>query len=276
MVDEVAAPDAAGAAGSPSVSSTAESLAAVETPASAAPAQAAAPASPWDAISDANVKSWVAAKGFPDVDRLATSAFHLEKLTGDLDSVMRLPKEQTPENMRPIWERLGAGKATEDYKFPVPEGGDDSFAKEGAKIGSTLRIRLPDRALVTELFYGVLRGLSALDFLIARLRDREHEVFCCLFLDSRHRLISFEELFRGTVDGASVHPREVVKQALARNATAVILAHNHPSGIAEPSQADEIITTRLRDALALVDIRVLDHLIVGDGTCASLAERGIV
>lgn len=135
MVDEVAAPDAgsigadagaAGATGSPSVSSTAESLAAVDPPASAAPT------SPWDAISDANVKSWVAAKGFPDVDKLATSAFHLEKLTGDLESVMRLPKEQTPENMRPIWERLGAGKTTEDYKFPVPEGGDDSFAKEAA------------------------------------------------------------------------------------------------------------------------------------------------
>jgi DNA repair protein RadC len=89
-------------------------------------------------------------------------------------------------------------------------------------------------------------------------------------------LIRFEELFRGTIDGASVHPREVVKQALARNATSVILAHNHPSGVAEPSQADEVITTRLRDALALVDIRVLDHLIVGDGTCTSLAERGIV
>jgi DNA repair protein RadC len=117
---------------------------------------------------------------------------------------------------------------------------------------------------------------AARDFLIARLRDRDHEVFCCLFLDTRHRLISFEELFRGTVDGASVHPREVVKQALGRNAASVILAHNHPSGIAEPSQADEVITTRLRDALALVDIRVLDHLIVGDGTCTSLAERGIV
>jgi DNA repair protein RadC len=117
---------------------------------------------------------------------------------------------------------------------------------------------------------------AAREFLIARLRDRDHEVFCCLFLDTRHRLLSFDELFRGTVDGASVHPREVVKQALARNAAAVILAHNHPSGIAEPSQADEIITVRLRDALALVDIRVLDHLIVGDGTCASLAERGLL
>ena len=117
---------------------------------------------------------------------------------------------------------------------------------------------------------------AAREFLVARLRDRDHEVFCCLFLDTRHRLISFEELFRGTVDGASVHPREVVKQALARNAASVILAHNHPSGVAEPSHADEIITMRLRDALALVDIRVLDHLIVGDCSCTSLAERGIV
>jgi len=117
---------------------------------------------------------------------------------------------------------------------------------------------------------------AARDFLVARLRDRDHEVFCCLFLDTRHRLICFEELFRGTVDGASVHPREVVKQALARNAASVILAHNHPSGVAEPSHADELITVRLRDALALVDIRVLDHLIVGDGCCTSLAERGVV
>lgn len=117
---------------------------------------------------------------------------------------------------------------------------------------------------------------SAREFLVAHLRDRDHEVFCCLYLDSRHRLICFEELFRGTLDGASVHPREVLKQCLARNASSVILAHNHPSGVAEPSQADEMITLRLRDALALVDIRVLDHLIVGDGGCTSLAERGIL
>lgn len=117
---------------------------------------------------------------------------------------------------------------------------------------------------------------AARDYLVARLRDREFEVFCCLYLDSRHRLTACEELFRGTVDGASVHPREVVKEALARNATAVILAHNHPSGIAEPSQADEVITTRLRDALALVEIRLLDHLIVGDGHCTSLAEKGLI
>ena len=115
----------------------------------------------------------------------------------------------------------------------------------------------------------------AADYLLAQLRDRDHEVFCCLYLDNRHRLIGFEELFKGTIDGASVHPREVVKQALARRAAAVILAHNHPSGVAEPSRADEAITARLRDALALVDIRVIDHVIVGDGVCVSLAERGL-
>ena len=114
------------------------------------------------------------------------------------------------------------------------------------------------------------------EFLRARLRDRDHEVFCCLFLDNRHRVICFDEVFRGTIDGASVHPRDVVKLALARNAAAVILAHNHPSGVAEPSQADELITVRIRDALALVDIRVLDHLIVGGTAVVSLAERGVL
>jgi DNA repair protein RadC len=114
------------------------------------------------------------------------------------------------------------------------------------------------------------------DFLSARLRDLEHEVFCCLFLDKRHRLIQFEELFRGTIDGASVHPREIVKLALQRNSAAVIIAHNHPSGVAEPSQADEFITLRVKEALALVDIRLLDHIIVGDGDSVSLAERGVL
>jgi len=114
------------------------------------------------------------------------------------------------------------------------------------------------------------------DFLSARLRDLEHEVFCCLYLDKRHRLIQFEELFRGTIDGASVHPREIVKLALQRNAAAVIVAHNHPSGVAEPSQADELITQRVKEALGLVDIRLLDHIIVGDGVSVSLAERGVL
>ena len=113
-------------------------------------------------------------------------------------------------------------------------------------------------------------------YLIARLRDYPYEVFACLFLDTRHRIITYEELFRGTIDGASVHPREVVKQALGHNAAAVILAHNHPSGIAEPSQADELITRRLRSGLGLVDIQILDHLVVGDTGCVSFAERGLL
>jgi DNA repair protein RadC len=113
-------------------------------------------------------------------------------------------------------------------------------------------------------------------FLMARLRDLPHELFCCIFLDNRHRIISFEELFRGTIDGTSVYPREVVKQALSVNAAAVILAHNHPSGVAEPSQADERITRRLKAALELVDIRLLDHLVIGDGISTSLASRGMI
>jgi DNA repair protein RadC len=117
---------------------------------------------------------------------------------------------------------------------------------------------------------------AARSFLLAQLRDRPYEVFCCLHLDSRHRLVAFDEMFRGTVDGASVHPREVVRQTLARNSAAVIFAHNHPSGVAEPSQADELITRRLRDALALIDVRVLDHVIVGDGRCISFAEQGLL
>jgi DNA repair protein RadC len=113
------------------------------------------------------------------------------------------------------------------------------------------------------------------NYLRARLRDYDYEVFACLMLDNRNRVIAFRELFRGTIDGASVYPREVVKQALADNAAAIILAHNHPSGISEPSQADIRITGRLKQALQLVDIRVLDHVIVGDSV-TSLSEQGLI
>ncbi|WP_198266529.1 RadC family protein [sulfur-oxidizing endosymbiont of Gigantopelta aegis] len=113
-------------------------------------------------------------------------------------------------------------------------------------------------------------------FLKSQLGNRPYEVFAALFLDNRHRVIKFEELFRGTIDGASVYPREVVKTALEHNAAALIIAHNHPSGVAEPSTADERITLRLKEALALVDIRLLDHLVIGDGEVVSLAERGIL
>jgi DNA repair protein RadC len=111
-------------------------------------------------------------------------------------------------------------------------------------------------------------------FLRSRLRHQRHEVFSALFLDTQNRLLSYEELFRGTLDSCAVHPREVVKRAIALHAAAVIFAHNHPSGHAEPSVADRQITERLKSALALVDVRVLDHLVVGDGDVVSLAERG--
>lgn len=111
-------------------------------------------------------------------------------------------------------------------------------------------------------------------FLRACLRHYDHEVFAVLFLDNQHRVIHFEELFRGTVDSCSVHPREVVKRALHHRAGAVIFAHNHPSGVAEPSPADRQITRRLKEALALVDVRTLDHLVIGDEHPVSFAERG--
>jgi len=111
-------------------------------------------------------------------------------------------------------------------------------------------------------------------YLKSRLCGYPYEVFACLFLDNRHRVIAFEELFRGSIGGASVHPREVVRRCLVHNAAALILSHNHPSGRNEPSPDDRTITLRLRDALALIDVKVLDHIIVGDGEPISLAERG--
>jgi len=114
------------------------------------------------------------------------------------------------------------------------------------------------------------------DYLRAQLRHLPYEVFGCLYLDNRHRVLGFEELFRGTVDGASVHPREVVRACLRHNACAVIFAHNHPSGVAEPSAADRAITHELRDALQLVGVRVLDHLVIGSGEPVSMAARGLL
>ncbi|WAK01968.1 RadC family protein [Methylobacter sp. YRD-M1] len=113
-------------------------------------------------------------------------------------------------------------------------------------------------------------------YLSAHLRGYSYEVFACLFLDNQHRVIKLDELFRGTLDSASVYPREVAKQALHHNAAAVIFAHNHPSGISEPSQADRQITEKLKQALALLDIRVLDHFIIGDGQPYSFAEHGLL
>lgn len=113
-------------------------------------------------------------------------------------------------------------------------------------------------------------------YLKSALRDQSNEVFACLFLDTRHRVIAFEELFHGTIDGATVYPRVVAEKALQHGAAALIAAHNHPSGISEPSLADQAITRRLKEALALLDIRLLDHFVIGEGTPVSMASRGLV
>jgi DNA repair protein RadC len=114
------------------------------------------------------------------------------------------------------------------------------------------------------------------DFVALHLRPLAHEAFAVLFLDSQHRHLAFEVMFRGTLAHTSVHPREIVKRALALNAGAVVLAHNHPSGAAEPSRADELVTQAVRSALHLVDVRVLDHMVVGAGSVLSFAERGLM
>jgi DNA repair protein RadC len=139
-------------------------------------------------------------------------------------------------------------------------------------------LELARRSLAEELQQrqGLSNPRDSGDYLRARLRHLPYEVFGCLYLDNRHRVLAFEELFRGTVDGASVHPREVVRACLQHNASAVIFAHNHPSGVPEPSAADRAITHDLRDALQLVGVRVLDHLVIGSGEPVSMAARGLL
>lgn len=177
---------------------------------------------------------------------------------------------------RGLLERFGGFRelleAEPEEILQVPGMGIAKFAQ----IRATLE--LTDRYLRA----GFERGEAITDpaitrrFLKYKLGRHRREVFACMFLDNQHRLIIYEELFFGTIDGASVHPREVVRRALETNAAAVIFAHNHPSGIAEPSQADQRITDRLKASLLLVDVRVLDHMIVGEGEVMSFAERGLL
>ena len=145
----------------------------------------------------------------------------------------------------------------------------------------------PEKQSLLELAFAVLHDLHqpgvelpspnhTRDFLRMLLAERKAEVFVCLYLDNRHRVIETVELFQGTIDGASVYPRVVVQQALTVNAAAVMFFHNHPSGVAEPSNADQAITRRLKEALALIDIRVLDHFVVTAGESISFAERGLL
>ncbi|WP_163558810.1 DNA repair protein RadC [Halomonas sp. NO4] len=159
--------------------------------------------------------------------------------------------------------KLVAGKVAGTYRVTeaVTESELLQFAKRLAKRRLARGRKITQPAL-------------AFEYLQVLLQDYEHEVFSAVFLDSQHRVICFEELFRGTIDSASVYPREVVKQALAHNAAAVILVHNHPSGDPAPSDADRRITQRLQEALGLMEIRVIDHIVVGREGCESFAERG--
>lgn len=147
----------------------------------------------------------------------------------------------------------------------------ERIAQENQVIDEALQIL--DRRLFSRGPELTTPGLVA-EYLKLLLVQQEHEVFAVIFLDAKHRVLQFEVLFHGSIDSASVYPRQVVKRALAHNAAAVILCHNHPSGCPEPSQADRALTARLKAALDLIDVRILDHFIVGEGRPLSLAEYG--
>jgi len=163
-------------------------------------------------------------------------------------------------------------KSEDAAPYLVPTGeavnrdGDAVIERALAILGA--RLLVPGEALENPAAVGA--------YLVLHLAEEEHETFTVLFLDNRHRVIACEDLFHGTIDGCSVHPREVVKRALRLNAAAVILSHNHPSGVPEPSAADIALTKRLQEALKLVDIRVLDHVVVGGLETVSFAERGLI
>jgi DNA repair protein RadC len=177
---------------------------------------------------------------------------------------------------RELLERFGSLNgllAAERAAFRAVKGLGDAKAAQLAAV-----LELARRCLHEDLRSGdALASPGAVrDYLRLALGSREHEVFVVLFLDAQHRVISIEELFRGTLTQTSVYPREVVKAALRANAAATIFAHNHPSGVAQPSQADELLTRSLKDALALVDIKVLDHFVVAGNQALSFAERGLL
>jgi len=154
--------------------------------------------------------------------------------------------------------------------------------REGLNDQAAVRIRLAHELVHRQLKQSLQRGVSltspamTMEYLQTVLRDRKREIFTCLFLDTRHRVIASEDLFQGSIDGACVYPRIVAERALRLSAAAVIVAHNHPSGVSEPSLADQAITRRLKDALLLLEIRLLDHFVVGDGPPVSMASRGML
>lgn len=154
--------------------------------------------------------------------------------------------------------------------------------RKGLDDQAAFKILLANELVHRQLKQSLQRGVSltspamTMEYLQTVLRDRNREIFTCLFLDTRHRVIASENLFQGSIDGACVYPRVVAERALRLSAAAVIVAHNHPSGVSEPSLADQAITRRLKDALLLLEIRLLDHFVVGDGAPVSMASRGML
>lgn len=177
---------------------------------------------------------------------------------------------------RELLTRYGGLKALLDLDIPTLSTVGGLGSAKASRIGAALE--LGRRYLASELWRpeGIASASACAEYLRARIGAYPYEVFACLFLDLRHRVIACEELFRGTIDGASVHPREVLRRCMAHNAAAVIFAHNHPSGVCEPSSSDRDITRALKQALALIEVRVLDHFIVGNGPTVSLSQRGLL
>ena len=164
-----------------------------------------------------------------------------------------------------LHEKFDVSESAGNYSFAQPVTADDLI--EIAQLVAQSRLRKKEHFTSPDLVG---------DYFTAAMRSLEQEVFVCLFLDNQHCKIAFETLFYGTIDGTTIHPREVVKRALHLNAAAVIFGHNHPSGVTEPSQADRRITERLKQALELIDVTVLDHLVVGNTGFTSFARRGIL
>lgn len=192
----------------------------------------------------------------------------------DAELLARLGPDADPACVADLLERLGGLPGL----FRAARAG--TLPQAAAPLGPVLNAvrELNRRRALASLRAGpaLTRPGQAADYLAATLSDRSREAFGCLYLDTRHRVLGWEVLFEGSLDGAQVHPRVVAERALRRAASALIVAHNHPSGVAEPSEADRLITERLRAALALLDIRLLDHFIVGDGAPVSMAARGLI
>ena len=164
---------------------------------------------------------------------------------------------------------MGENYETSDIKFiPALEFTSNQVATIREAVGI-----LESRLRSTEAFTS---PAEVKQYCRLKIGHKKDEYFCCLFLDTQHRLIAFERLFRGTIDGAAVHPRIVVRRALELNAAAVIFTHNHPSGVTEPSSADIRMTTKLKDALGLIDVRVLDHIVAGATDATAMAESGLL